>query len=169
MKPKSKLERLQPFVFRYEALPSDMPAVGKIVSSTGFFNSAEVEIAVELVQERLASGAASGYYFVFAEEAGRVLGYTSYGPIAGTAESFDLYWIAIHRDRQGRGLGRVLMTETERLIRKKGGRRVYAETSGRPQYEPTRIFYERLGFARETQLRDFYAPGDDKVFYVKLL
>jgi ribosomal protein S18 acetylase RimI-like enzyme len=61
------------------------------------------------------------------------------------------------------------MTETERRIRQAGGGRVYAETSGRPQYEPTRAFYERLGFARETQLKDFYALGDDKVFYVKVL
>jgi hypothetical protein len=50
-----------------------------------------------------------------------------------------------------------------------GGLRVYAETSGRPQYEPTRAVYERLGFFREAHLKDFYAPGDDKVFYVKVL
>ncbi len=167
--PQSTFGRPKTIRFRYEASLSDKQVVEDIVSSTGFFNSAEVEIAVELVEERLASGDESGYFFVFAEEAGQVLGYTSYGPIAGTAESFDLYWIAIHRDRQGRGLGRALMGETERMIRKNGGRRVYAETSGRPQYEPTRIFYERLGFSRETQLKDFYAPGDDKVFYVKVL
>jgi GNAT superfamily N-acetyltransferase len=155
--------------FRYEAVASDPQAVQDIVSSSGFFNPAEVDIAVELVQERLARGTASGYFFVFAEGAGRVLGYTCYGPIAGTAESFDLYWIAVHRDHQGRGLGRVLMDETERLILNSGGRRVYAETSGRPQYQPTRRFYERLGFVRETQLRDFYGPGDDKVFFVKCL
>jgi GNAT superfamily N-acetyltransferase len=140
-----------------------------IVSSTGFFSAAEVVIAVELVEDRLAFGDPSGYFFVFAEEAGRALGYTCYGPIAGTAESYDLYWIAIHRDHQSRGLGRVLMSETERMIRSAGGRRIYAETSGRPQYEPTRVFYERLGFRRETRLKDFYAPGDDKVFYVKVL
>lgn len=169
MKKKSKPERYKTIVFRYEAAPSDMQAVGDIISSTRFFNPAEVDIAVELVEDRLAFGNASGYFFVFAEEAGNVLGYTSYGPIAGTAESFDLYWIAIHRDQQSRGLGRVLMSETERMIHKAGGRRVYAETSGRPQYEPTRVFYERLGFSRETQLKDFYAPGDDKVFYVKVL
>ena len=166
---KPKSERPKPIAFRYEASPADMQAVAEIVSATGFFNSAEVDMAVELVEDRLASGDASGYFFVFAEEAGRVQGYTSYGPIAGTAESFDLYWIAIHRDRQGRGLGRILMSETERRIRQAGGRRVYAETSGRPQYEPTRLFYERLGFAREAQLKDFYASGDDKVFYVKIL
>ena len=169
MKKKSKPERYKTIVFRYEAAPSDMQAVGDIISSTRFFNPTEVDIAVELVEDRLAFGDASGYFFVFAEEAGNVLGYTSYGPIAGTAESFDLYWIAIHRDQQSRGLGRVLMSETERMIHKAGGRRVYAETSGRPQYEPTRVFYERLGFSRETQLKDFYAPGDDKVFYVKVL
>ena len=155
--------------FRYDVFPSDMQTVAEIVASTGFFSPAEVEIAVELVEDRLEFGDASGYFFVFAEQAGQVLGYTCYGPIAGTDGSFDLYWIANHCDHQARGLGRVLMQETERLIRDFGGRRVYAETSGRPQYEPTRVFYERLGFFRETHLHDFYAPGDDKVFFVKAL
>jgi GNAT superfamily N-acetyltransferase len=155
--------------FRYDVAPSDMQTVAEIVASTGFFNPAEVEIAVELLEDRLEFGDASGYFFVFAEQAGQVLGYTCYGPIAGTDGSFDLYWIANHHDHQARGLGRVLMQETERLIRDCGGRRLYAETSGRPQYEPTRVFYERLGFFRETHLQDFYAPGDDKVFFVKVL
>jgi GNAT superfamily N-acetyltransferase len=153
--------------FRYEPVPGDARAVREIVGSTGFFNPPEIEIAVELVEERLEFGDGSGYYFVFAERDGAVLGYTCYGPIAGTDGSFDLYWIAVDQRRRGKGLGRVLMQETESIIRETGGRRVYAETSGRPQYEPTRRFYERLGFTRETQLRDFYAPGDDKVFYVK--
>jgi ribosomal protein S18 acetylase RimI-like enzyme len=156
-------------VFRGNVFPSDRKTVSEIVSSTGFFHAAEVEIAVELVDDHLEVGDVSGYFFVFAEEAGRVLGYTCYGPIDGTDGSFDLYWIAIHRDCQGLGLGRVLMKETENRIRKAEGRRVYAETSGRPQYEPTRAFYECLGFFPEARLKDFYAPGDDKVFYVKVL
>jgi GNAT superfamily N-acetyltransferase len=154
---------------RHAVVPADLEAVRGIVSSTGFFSPAEVAVAVELVEERLAFGDPSGYFFVFAEEAGRMLGYTSYGPIDGTDGGFDLYWIAVHRDHQSRGLGRLLMIETERMIRKAGGRRVYAETSGRLQYEPTRLFYKRLGFFRETHLKDFYAVGDDKVFYVKIL
>jgi D-alanine-D-alanine ligase len=154
---------------RHEAIADDMSAVGDIVAATGFFNAAEVAIAVELVEERLEIGPASGYFFVFAQEAGRVLGYTCYGPIDGTESSFDLFWIAIDPTQQGRGLGRLLMDETERLIRAMGGRRVYAETSGRAQYEPTREFYLRLGFDREAELADFYAPGDAKVFFVKAI
>ena len=91
--------------FRYDVFPSDMQTVAEIVASTGFFNPAEVEIAVELVEDRLEFGDASGYFFVFAEQAGQVLGYTCYGPIAGTDGSFDLYWIANHRDHQATGAG----------------------------------------------------------------
>jgi ribosomal protein S18 acetylase RimI-like enzyme len=155
--------------FRYEPVPEDCAAVRAIVASTGFFNPAEIEIAVELVEECLEFGEASEYFFVFGERDGEVAGYTCYGPIDGTEGSFDLYWIAVDHGRRSQGLGRTLMRETEGIVRAAGGRRIYAETSGRAQYEPTRRFYERLGFSRETQLRDFYAPGDDKVFYVKAL
>jgi len=161
--------------FRTEVGLEDGKAVAELVEATGFFNPAEVAIAAELVEARLAAGDASGYFFVLADEAGgaqspsRLLGYTCYGPIDGSEGSFDLYWIAIHPDRQGHGLGRVLMQQAEERIAAMGGRRVYVETSGRAQYEPTRAFYSRLGYVCEARLRDFYGTGDDKLFFVKAL
>jgi len=65
------------------------------VASTGFFNAAEVGIAGELVTERLTKGLRSGYHFVLAERGSRLVGYACYGPIDGTQDSFDLYWIAV--------------------------------------------------------------------------
>jgi D-alanine-D-alanine ligase len=156
-----------PITFRYEATPADRGHVRRIVESTGFFSPAEVGVAVELVDERLAKGPASGYYFVFAEQDGQVIGYSCYGPIAATADSFDLYWIAVDNTRRSQGLGRRLMTESERLIALAGGRGVYVETSNRPQYQPTRSFYERFGYDRAAVLADFYGAGDDKVIYVR--
>ena len=154
---------------RHEAGPDDLGHVRRIVASTGFFNPAEVEVAVELVQERLTRGGASGYHFVFVEDNGQVLGYTCYGPIAGTAASYDFYWIAVDDSARRRGLGRLLAAETERLIGQAGGCRVYVETSGRAQYAPTRRFYEQTGYLLEAVQKDFYAPGDDKAIYVKVL
>jgi GNAT superfamily N-acetyltransferase len=158
-----------PFTFRHQAGPADRAAVRDIVESTGFFSPAEVEVADELVRERLAAGPASGYHFVFSERDGHTAGYACYGPIAATEGSYDLYWIAVHKDRQGQGLGRIILGECERLIRAEGGRRIYIETSHRPQYVSTRAFYQRCGYFLEAVLKDFYAPGDDKAIYVKSL
>lgn len=153
--------------FRTEPTAADREAVRALVSSTGFFYPPEIDVAIELVDERLAKGSASGYEFVFVEEQGRLLGYTSYGPIACTEGSYDLYWIAVDASQQRRGLGSLLLRRTEAAIASAGGRRIYIETSNRLQYQPTRVFYERNGYAREAILTDFYAAGDDKVIYGK--
>jgi D-alanine-D-alanine ligase len=147
----------------------DPEHVREIVESTGFFSPAETAVAVELVEERLQRGLESGYLFLFAERGDAMLGYSCYGPIAGTRSSFDLYWIAVHHDFRTQGLGSWLLRETETLIRDQGGTRIYVETSSREQYVPTRRFYERHGYFREALLKDFYAPGDGKVVYVKVL
>ncbi len=152
---------------RDDVQPTDAAAVRGIVLATGMFHDYEVDVAVELVEERLARGPASGYFFVIAERAGQVIGYTCYGPIACTAGSFDLYWIAVRPDCQGQGLGRALLAASEERIAASAGRLIYIETSCRPQYAPTRAFYERCGYRLEATLRDFYAPGDDKAIYVR--
>lgn len=141
----------------------------EIVSATGFFQDHEIEVAAELVRERLEKGLASGYLFLFAEQDGRVLGYACHGEIPCTTGSHDLYWIAVRPETQGRGLGRRLLALAEEDMRAAGGRGLYAETSSKPQYRPTRDFYERCGFAAVAVLPDFYAPGDDKVIYAKKL
>jgi len=167
--PETQRVPIQDLRFRYEAMLADAETVRRLTEATGFFYPYEVDVAEELVLERLSKGDASGYYFVFAEQDGRVIGYTCYGPIACTASSFDFYWIAVNPDFQGKGLGRVLVNETERLIRDAKGVRIYVETSQRPLYDSTRAFYERCGYAAESILEDFYGPGDGKVTYGKVL
>ncbi len=149
--------------------PQDPERIRRLVTVTGFFNPEEVDVAEELVTERLAKGESSGYYFIMAEHYGRLVGYTCYGPIAGSANSFDLFWIAVHPEFQRRGLGRRLIKETERRIHKAGGRRIYVDTSQRAEYASTRIFYENCGYRLEATLKDFYAPGDGKAIYLKIL
>jgi D-alanine-D-alanine ligase len=154
-------------VFRETVAPSDREAVRRIVASSGFFTGPEIDVAVELVDERLAKGPASGYHFIFAEREGKAIGYSCFGPIACTVSSYDLYWIAVEEEARGLKLGTVILERSEEAIRKLGGTRVYVETSARPLYEPTRRFYEKCGYRQETVLADFYAPGDGKVIYVK--
>jgi GNAT superfamily N-acetyltransferase len=161
--------RESPIVLRNEPVPADRETVRRIVESSGFFHPYEVDTAVELVDERLAKGLASGYHFVFADRGVRTAGYACFGPIACTAWSWDFYWLAVDQPERGGGVGKALLREVEARIAGASGRRIYVETSSRPLYEPTRAFYERHGYVRASVLEDFYGPGDSKVTYVKVL
>jgi len=155
--------------YRDTPVPSDRKTIRKIVSSSGFFSPAEMEIAEELVEERLAEGISSGYHFLFAEDQGRVVGYACFGPIPGTESGFDLYWIAVRPELRGTGVGKRILKEVEKEITKMGGTRIYADTSSRELYLPTHEFYRTCGFREEAMLKDFYAPGDAKIIFVKIL
>ena len=158
-----------PVCYRGEVTEADVANVRRIVESSGFFSGEEVNIAVQLVEERLRRGGQSGYHFLFAEQGGRVVGYTCFGLISGTQRSYEVYWIAVHDTFRGKGIGKELLSRTEREIATRGGRRVYVDTSSRSTYEPTRCFYRRRGYRQEAFLKDFYSPGDAKLIYVKEL
>jgi ribosomal protein S18 acetylase RimI-like enzyme len=158
-----------PIVCRKEVKPEDPENVRRIVLSSGFFSSTEVVVAVELVEERLAKGLESGYHFLFAEYDGVPVGYSCFGPIACTKGSYDLYWIAVRNDLRRLGIGRALLFLCLEFVTSLGARKLYVETSSRPQYAPTRSFYKSHGFAVEAVLKDFYEGGDDKIIYARTI
>lgn len=155
--------------YREEVRPSDHGQVRQLVDSSGFFSPEEITIAVELVEERLSKGSVSGYFFLFAELTGNVIGYTCFGPIPGTMYSYDIYWIVVHSNFRRLGIGKKLMAHSEDLIGKRGGRLIYLDTSSRDQYKTTRLFYLQCGYRKEAFMKDFYKPGDSKIIYVKAI
>jgi ribosomal protein S18 acetylase RimI-like enzyme len=163
--------RLEPgaLAWRASVTAEDVTRVRALAAATGMFNAAEIEVAASLVVERLAKGAASECHFIFAERGAELAGFACYGPIAGTQDSFDLYWIAVAPSEQGRGLGAELYARAEAAMGAARAKHIYVETSCSDRYAPTRGFYQRLGFAEQARLPDFYAPGDGKVIYVKTL
>ncbi|MFC1863206.1 GNAT family N-acetyltransferase [Thermodesulfobacteriota bacterium] len=163
----NQLIKFNEITWRDDPISSDERSIRDIVTSTGFFSREENDIAVELVLERLAKGVTSGYYFLFAEGLGNLIGYACFGPISGTKESYDLYWIAVRNDQRGLGLGKVILKRAEQNIIKMGGRSIYIETSSKEQYRPTQSFYEKCGYAKEAVLKDFYSASDDKFIYMK--
>jgi D-alanine-D-alanine ligase len=155
--------------YRTAVIPSDRSDVRYLVESSGFFSAEETDIAEELVEEHLSKGVQSGYYFLFAELSGKVVGYTCFGPVPATASSYDIYWLAVDTGLRRMGVGKSLIRGAEELIEKMGGRHIYIETSSRDQYETTRMFHRSCGYVEEAVLKGFYAPGDDKIIYVKVI
>jgi len=166
---KQSIESAQDVVLREQLVPEDRDAIQKILQSTGFFYPAEIEIALELIDGWFVDREHSEYHLIVAESAGQVVGYSCLGPTACTLSTWDLYWIAVSPDTQGSGIGRKIMTASEALARRMGATRMYIDTAGREQYVPTRAFYERCGYKVAATLPDFYAPGDAKVVFFKVL
>jgi len=137
----------------------------QLTRDTGLFREEEVQTAVELLDESL--GGDDDYQFVGAFDGDRLLGYACWGPTPGTAGTWDLYWIVVDRERQGRGLGTELLEEVEQRLTTHDARLIVVETSSRPDYEPTRKFYEARGYTKAATIADYYAPGDDLVIYTK--
>ncbi len=155
--------------FRHTPRPEDGVAVRRLAARTGVFTAEECKVAAELVDERVRHGRRSGYFFAFADADGLPVGFAAWGPIPMTAESYDLYWIVVDPSFQGQGLGRELLGRAERAIAAGGGGRVYIETSSKPRYARTRRFYRRAGYGQAARFEDFYAPGDHKVVFCKVL
>lgn len=158
-------------VFRHEPRPEDAAAVRALVRATAVFKPEEVDVAEELVRERLARGPESGYEFVFHDQLAGIdgphvlAGYACYGRIPCTRSSWDLYWIAVDPAWQGHGLGRRLLREVMAAVRAAGGERIFAETSSTPSYAGTRHFYLATGFVERARFEHFYDRDDDKVVY----
>ena len=154
-------------VLRRKLRPGDPETIKRIVTSTGFFREDEILVAAELAEEGLEKGVSSGYEFLFAEMDGKTVAYSCYGLIPCTLHSYDLYWIATHQDYMNRGIGKYLLQQTEQAIFLSGGQGIYVETSSIDQYDPTRAFYEKNQYLLHSRFENFYAPGDDKLVYVK--
>ena len=150
------------------ATKADGPQIRGIAARAGVFNQEEVECVVDLWEDYLRVGpVVGGYNFIVDREGEQVLGFACYGPRDLTSGVFDLYWIAVDSDTHRNGVGRRLLTATEKEVRQAGGRMLIAETSGTTDYEPTRQFYLGLGYTMEATIRDFYTEGDDLAIFVK--
>ncbi len=146
----------------------DRQPVLELIRATGFFNEAEIQVAAELIDIYLNNPDQRDYQIVVVEdERGKVAGYMTYGPTPLTEGTWDLYWIAVSPEAQGKGYGRQLVNWLEDRVRESGGRLILIETSSQPKYLPTRKFYEKLGYAEIARIPDFYRPGDDRVIFGK--
>ncbi len=150
-------------------IKKDKPAVVRILQDTPEFKPMEIAVAVEVIESYLRDPAGSGYRIIVADNNSQTVGYLAYGPAPLTEGTWDLYWAAISRGARGRGIGSALMSHAEGDIKREKGRLAVIETSSKPEYENTRRFHRKMGYDMACTVRDFYAPGDDKLIYLKRL
>jgi ribosomal protein S18 acetylase RimI-like enzyme len=141
---------------------SDRAAVAGMLVDCAAFSEEEVRVALEMVD-------CGGYVLFAVEMDGAVCGYACIDHTPLTVSTWHLYWICVHPRAQRRGVGAALQRHIEDFIRSQAGERVVLETSGRSDYERTRRFYERAGYQQAGKIPGYYKPGDDCIYYFKVL
>ena len=141
----------------------------RLVEQQDNFNSQEVEVAIEVIDDTL-NPTKSDYSILepISEDQG-VVCFICYGDIPMTDRRFDLYWVAVDPAVGRQGVGRLLLARMEAALRAQGSAKVYVDTSSTPGYDRARGFYEKNGYQVACVLHDFYRDGDDKVIYLKEL
>jgi ribosomal protein S18 acetylase RimI-like enzyme len=150
-------------------VPADTPVLMELAAGTGVFKPHEIEALKEVLNDFHAYNHQHGHRCVTREERGKVIGFAYYAPAAMTDRTWYLYWIAVSKTIQAKGVGRELLAHLENEIRQLGGRVLFIETSSLPHYDLTRKFYLKNGYDQEATLRDYYADGDGMVVFRKKL
>lgn len=145
----------------------DRPAIERMFRANAIFGPHEVAVALEVFDASLVPGQRD-YESLAAEVDGRMAGWICWGPTPCTVGTYDMYWIAVDPSVHGAGLGSMLVAEMERCLSGRA-RLIVVETGGRKEYQPTRGFYLARGYEEVARVKDFYAPGDDQVIFVKRL
>ena len=144
----------------------DRHRIEEITRAVRVFRDDEVPVALEVFDGAIAGS--PDYIAVGATLDERLVGWICWGPTPCTLGTYDLYWMAVDPTVQGSGIGAALLREMEGRLAG-SARLIVVETAGRPDYRPTRAFYEARGYRKASVIPDFYAPGDDQVVYVKTL
>ena len=140
----------------------------RLLHETGMFTDEEILVAEELIDLYLNLPGQKDYIVdVLEEDSGRVVGYATWGPAPLTDGTYDLYWIAVSPEAQGKGYGKMLLHRVEKKIEEEKGRALIIETSSQPRYESTRQFYLKQQYQEVARIADFYRANDDRIIYAK--
>jgi N-acetylglutamate synthase-like GNAT family acetyltransferase len=143
----------------------DIRALQLVLDQTGLFPS---ELLPDMMSGLLSSEDSHSIWLT-CEKDGIAVGFCYATPEELTDGTWNMLAIAVHPSSQGGGYGGAIVQHLEAVLRKQGHRVLIADTSGKDEFARTREFYRKNGYIEEARIRDFWAAGDDKVIFWKLL
>jgi ribosomal protein S18 acetylase RimI-like enzyme len=149
--------------------PAETDLLVHLTDETGVFKPHEIVALREVLDEYHQANRQYGHEAVTYEDQGKPIGFAYFAPASMTDRTWYLYWIAVSKKIQAKGIGGKLLKYAEDAIRKANGRLLFIETSSLPHYDLTRKFYLKQGYETAAVLKDYYSDGDDMVVFRKRL
>jgi len=144
---------------------ADIPALKQVLDNCELFPA---EYLDDMIADYLNNSESTDIWFTVEQE-GKPVSIAYCAPERMTEGSYNLYAIGVHNTLQGKGIGKAMMQYIEDLLKAQGNRVLIVDTSGLPEYELTREFYDKCNYKRVGVLPEFWGPGDDKVVFWKKL
>lgn len=146
-------------------LAGDLTSAKDVINTTGLFPG---EMLDEMAAPFLTGIAPDDLWFV-AMDAEVVLGLVYCTQERMADGTWNLLLIAVRESEQGQGVGSRLTRHLEQTLSQRNGRVLIVETSGLPDFDRTRTVYKTLDYVEVARIPEFYAAGEDKVVFWKLL
>lgn len=143
----------------------DLPLLKNVLDSSELFPS---DLLDEMIKDYFENSESQDIWFTTSIQNSPVsIAYCA--PEAMTEGAYNLYAIAVHKDYQGKGVGKKMINFIETLLISKGKRILIVETSGKPEFELTRKFYKQCNYTLQAIIPEFYDVDDDKIVFWKKL
>ncbi len=141
----------------------------QIAEKTRVFKEEEIKVLEELLDNY--QQFPNKDYSLLTEYSGNELaGFIIMGQTPMTESAWDIYWLVVDPQLHGQGIGRKLIQQVEDKFQSLGKKAVLrVETAGKKSYAAARAFYDKMGFTRVGQIKDFYADQDDLIIYSKTI
>jgi ribosomal protein S18 acetylase RimI-like enzyme len=155
--------------------PNDIAAILSITEAIGF-QPGELEVVHQLLTDYFTDGAGRDslqngntrrFWLTYDQDHDGVIGVAYCEPERMTDQTWNLQLISIHPNHQGQGHGGKLLRHVEETLKAHGGRMLLVETLA--SFDLAQAFYKKYGYEEEARIRDFYAAGDDKIVFRKVL
>jgi ribosomal protein S18 acetylase RimI-like enzyme len=148
--------------------PDDVTPLVELARETGVFYDHEIDTLREVFDDYFHDANDNyGHRCFTARRDGRIAGFVYLAPVEMTDRTWEMWWIAVSKDLQGKGVGGEIMRAIEAELAEAGCRVLLIETSALPHYEPTCKFYLKHGYREVARIPDYYRDGDDKLIYSK--
>lgn len=155
------------FVIR-DAQQDDETAILGVAQATGLFQAEELEQFNGMLSAYFSGDPESEHRWIVADQ-DNIVGAAYYAPEMMSDGVWNLYFIGLNPDHQGKGLGSKILAHVESDVGRQRARLLLIETSGVDSFDRTRAFYRNNGYNEEARIRDYYGSGNDKVIFRKAL
>jgi len=106
---------------------------------------------IQKLQKRFSEGYEKFYAYF---ESNEIIGYASVKPFFPGHKHCELYWMAVRKSHQGKGIGSKILTQLENIYKNEGFRKICLYTG--KNMEKTRKFYEKNGYTFINEFPDYY-------------